>query len=121
MKIADVKVTIWEWKNIPPTRYTLQVKSSGTRTAHMALVRIICDDGTEGHAFLGSALSSLGGGAEQIAASPRVEAKQIAASPRVGRSTLPQVPERGGANCRKSPGGGGANCSKSGRDKYSPA
>lgn len=39
MKIADVKVTIWEWKNIPPTRYTLQVKSSGTRTAHMALVR----------------------------------------------------------------------------------
>ena len=66
MKIADVKVTIWEWKNIPPTRYTLQVKSSGTRTAHMALVRIICDDGTEGHAFLGSALSSLGGGAEQI-------------------------------------------------------
>ena len=67
MKIADVKVTIWEWKNIPPTRYTLQVKSSGTRTAHMALVRIICDDGTEGHAFLGSALSSLGGGAEQIA------------------------------------------------------
>ena len=60
MKIADVKVTIWERKNIPPTRYTLQVKSSGTCTAHMALVRIICDDGTEGHAFLGSALSLWG-------------------------------------------------------------
>ncbi|GIR82396.1 MAG: hypothetical protein CM15mP84_01440 [Cellvibrionales bacterium] len=72
MKIADVKVTIWEWKNIPPTRYTLQVKSSGTRTAHMALVRIICDDGTEGHAFLGSALSSLGVGRNKLLASTNV-------------------------------------------------
>ena len=28
MKITDVKVTVWEWKDIPPTRYTLQAKSA---------------------------------------------------------------------------------------------
>ena len=27
MKITDVKVTVWEWNNIPPTRYTLNVKA----------------------------------------------------------------------------------------------
>ncbi|MEM7314494.1 MAG: hypothetical protein AAF497_15210 [Planctomycetota bacterium] len=67
MKITDVKVTVWEWKDIPPTRYTLQVKSTKTRTALMALVRIITDDGIEVHDFLGNALSSLGDGAQRIA------------------------------------------------------
>ena len=47
MKITDVKVTVWEWKDIPPTRYTLSVKSSDTRSTHMALVRIITDEGIE--------------------------------------------------------------------------
>ena len=66
MRITDVKVTVWEWKDIPPTRYTLKVKSSGTRTAHMALVRILTDEGVEGHAFLGSALSALGNDAKLV-------------------------------------------------------
>ena len=66
MKITDVKVTVWEWQDIPPTRYTLSVKSSGTRSTHMALVRIITDEGIEGHAFLGNALSSLGNDANTI-------------------------------------------------------
>ena len=51
MKITDVKVTVWEWKDIPPTRYTLQAKSAANRSAHMALVKIITDEGIEGHAF----------------------------------------------------------------------
>ena len=39
MRISDVKVTVWEWKDIPPTRYTLRVKSSGnSQHAEMALV-----------------------------------------------------------------------------------
>ena len=59
MRITDVKVTVWEWKDVPPTRYTLRVKT-GSRTAQMGLVRIITDEGIEGHAFLGSALSALG-------------------------------------------------------------
>ena len=65
MKITDIKVTVWEWKDIPPTRYTLNVKSSGGST-HMALVRIITDESIEGHAFLGNALSSLGNDASTI-------------------------------------------------------
>jgi L-alanine-DL-glutamate epimerase-like enolase superfamily enzyme len=54
MKISDVTVTVFEWKDIPPTRY------SG-RTAHtfgsskLGLVSIATDEGVEGHAFLGSA------------------------------------------------------------------
>ena len=64
MKITDVKVTVWEWNDIPPTRYTLNVKSSGTRSTHMALVKITDED--EGHAFLGNALSSLGNDANVI-------------------------------------------------------
>ena len=66
MKITDVKVTVWEWRDIPPTRYTLRVKSAGSRTAHMGLVRILTDEGLEGHAFLGSALSPLGQDAKTI-------------------------------------------------------
>jgi L-alanine-DL-glutamate epimerase-like enolase superfamily enzyme len=60
MKITDVKVTVWEWKDIPPTRYTLRVASSRNRSTHMALLRILTDEGIEGNAFLGSALSSVG-------------------------------------------------------------
>ena len=66
MKITDVKVVVWEWNDIPPTRYTLNVKSSGTRSTHMALVKIITDEGIEGHAFLGNALSALGNDAQLI-------------------------------------------------------
>jgi len=66
MKITDVKVTVWEWRDIPPTRYTLRVKSAGSRTAHMGLVRILTDEGVEGNAFLGSALSPLGQDAKAI-------------------------------------------------------
>lgn len=60
MKISDIKVTIWEWHDIPPTRYTSRVASTSSRTAQMALVRVLTDDGLEGNAFLGSALSALG-------------------------------------------------------------
>ena len=66
MRITDVKVTVWEWRDIPPTRYTLRVTSSGSRSTHMALVRIVTDEGIEGHAFLGSALGSLGNDAQLI-------------------------------------------------------
>lgn len=66
MRITDVKVTVWEWRDIPPTRYTLRVKSSGSRSTHMGLVRIQTDEGIEGHAFLGSALSPLGDDAKLI-------------------------------------------------------
>ncbi len=66
MRIKDVKVTVWEWKDIPPTRYHRSAKSSNSRSTHMALIRLINDSGLEGYAFLGNALSPLGNSAEQI-------------------------------------------------------
>ena len=51
MKITDVSVTLWEWKDIPPTRYTKTVASSGTRSTQMGLLRIRTDDGIEGNGF----------------------------------------------------------------------
>lgn len=58
MRITDVSVTVWEWKDIPPTRYTRTVASSSTRSTQMGLLRIRTDDGLEGNGFLGSALGS---------------------------------------------------------------
>ena len=58
MKIVDVSVTLWKWTDIPPTRYTRTVASSRSRSTTMGLVRIVADDGTTGHSFLGSALGS---------------------------------------------------------------
>ena len=66
MRITDVQVIVWEWRDIPPTRYTLKVRSAGSRSTHMALVKIITDEGIEGHAFLGSALIALGNDAKLI-------------------------------------------------------
>lgn len=66
MRITDVKVTVWEWRDIPPTRYTLRVRSSGSNSTQMGLVRIQTDEGIEGNAFLGSALSPLGQDANLI-------------------------------------------------------
>jgi hypothetical protein len=36
MKITDVKVTLWGWKDIPLTRYTLNVASTKSRSTQMA-------------------------------------------------------------------------------------
>ena len=58
MKITDVTVTLWEWKDIPPMRYTLTVSSSKDRKTQMGLVRISTDDGVDGYSFIGSALGS---------------------------------------------------------------
>ena len=66
MKISNVKVTVWEWKNIPATSYTKHFKSSGSHNAHLALVTIVAEDGLEGHAFLGSSLGSIGNDVNQI-------------------------------------------------------
>jgi L-alanine-DL-glutamate epimerase-like enolase superfamily enzyme len=56
MRITDVTVTLWKWKDIPPTRYTLTLASSKSGQSHMGLVHITTDEGVDGYAFLGSAL-----------------------------------------------------------------
>ena len=58
MRIEDVTVTLWEWKDIPFTRYTRTVRSSASMSTQMGLVSILADDGTVGHSFIGSALGS---------------------------------------------------------------
>ena len=66
MKITDVKITVWEWKDIPAVKYSPLIKGSKPFNAHMGLVRIVTDDGIEGHAFLGTALGPVGNDAQTI-------------------------------------------------------
>jgi len=65
MKITDVKATVWEWRDIPPTRYHRTATNKNRFNSQLALIRILTDEGIEGHAFLGTAL----GGAMNDAAS----------------------------------------------------
>ncbi|HBO15701.1 MAG TPA: mandelate racemase [Porticoccaceae bacterium] len=65
MKILDVKVTVWEWNGIPPVSYSASIQGV-ERSTHMALLKIITDTGIEGHAFIGSALYSIGKDAQVI-------------------------------------------------------
>lgn len=58
MRISDVTVTVWEWTDIPPTRYTRTIASSASLSTKMGLVHITTDEGPDGYAFLGSALGS---------------------------------------------------------------
>lgn len=66
MRIEDVTVTVWEWRDIPATRYTTTVASSSSMSTQMGLVRILADDGTDGYAFLGSALGSGAGDSKAL-------------------------------------------------------
>ena len=45
MKITDVTVTMWEWKDIPATRYTKTVTSTKSRSTQMGLLKILTDEG----------------------------------------------------------------------------
>ena len=58
MKITNVTVTLWEWKDIPPTRYNKEIASDSSGSTEMALVSISTDEGINGYGFLGSALYS---------------------------------------------------------------
>src|SRR5512145_2821302 len=54
MRIDAVEVTLFEWDNIPATRYS-QAAQNASGKSNLGLVRISTDVGLEGHAFLGSA------------------------------------------------------------------
>src|SRR5215470_7542876 len=56
MKIDAVDLTLFSWDDIPPTRYTPGSQNI-TGGSNLGLLRIATDQGTEGHAFLGSALN----------------------------------------------------------------
>lgn len=48
MRITDVTVTLWEWKDISVTRYTRTIASSESRRTQMGLVHITTDEGVKG-------------------------------------------------------------------------
>jgi L-alanine-DL-glutamate epimerase-like enolase superfamily enzyme len=56
MKIIDVTLTMFAWDDIPATTYGAHTgKFSGSSA--LGLLRVITDQGLEGHAFLGSAMN----------------------------------------------------------------
>lgn len=56
MKITDATLTLFAWDDIPPTIYGSHTgKFSGSSA--LGLLRIMTDEGIEGHAFLGSAMN----------------------------------------------------------------
>ena len=66
MKIADLTITLWEWRDIPMTRYTKTISSAASHSTVMGLLHVTADDGTDGYSFLGSALGSGENDAELI-------------------------------------------------------
>ena len=56
MKITDVTLTLFAWDDIPPTQYGQHSRFAGSSA--LGLLRIVTDQGIEGHAFLGSASNS---------------------------------------------------------------
>ncbi|MBM3522949.1 MAG: mandelate racemase [Alphaproteobacteria bacterium] len=55
MKIVDVSVTLFAWRNIPPVRYGDRNPVTAA-TSELGLVTLCTDSGIEGHAFLGSSI-----------------------------------------------------------------
>ena len=66
MKITDLTVTVWEWKDIPPTRYNKKIATAESGSTEMALIKIGTDEGIDGYGFLGSVLTSADRGAPWI-------------------------------------------------------
>src|ERR1043165_5970613 len=52
MKITDVTLTLFSWDSIPSTSYGHHT-ARPTGKSDLGLLRIITDEGIEGHAFLG--------------------------------------------------------------------
>jgi L-alanine-DL-glutamate epimerase-like enolase superfamily enzyme len=56
MKITDVTLTLFAWEDIPSTSYgTHSGRFAGSSS--LGLLRVLTDEGIEGHAFLGSAMN----------------------------------------------------------------
>ena len=56
MKITDVTLTLFAWDDIPPTTYGAHTGRFSGKSA-LGLLRLMTDEGVEGHAFLGSAMN----------------------------------------------------------------
>jgi L-alanine-DL-glutamate epimerase-like enolase superfamily enzyme len=54
MRITDVTLTLFAWEGIPSTFYARNSGRPAGGTSDLGLLRILTDEGLEGHAFLGS-------------------------------------------------------------------
>ena len=57
MKITDVTLTLFAWDDIPATTYGIHT-GAFRGDSRLGLLRIVTDEGVEGHAFLGSSMYS---------------------------------------------------------------
>lgn len=55
MQITDVTLTLFAWNDLPTVSYARQSGRSIAGASDLGLLRILTDEGLEGHAFLGSA------------------------------------------------------------------
>ena len=55
MKIVDVSVTLFAWRDIPAVQYSDR-NPIAAPTSELGLVKLVTDEGIEGHAFLGSSI-----------------------------------------------------------------
>src|SRR3954466_3842039 len=53
MKITDVTLTLFSWESIPSTSYGHHT-ARPTGNSDLGLLRVVTDEGIEGHAFLGT-------------------------------------------------------------------
>ena len=53
MKITDVSLTLFAWESVPPTTYGHH-SARPTGKSDLGLLRLVTDEGVEGHAFLGT-------------------------------------------------------------------
>ena len=53
MKITDVTLTLFSWESIPSTIYGHHT-ARPTGQSDLGLLRVVTDEGVEGHAFLGT-------------------------------------------------------------------
>jgi len=55
VKMRDLSLTLFAWTGIPATRYGRQTGRFGGAST-LGLLRLVTDEGLEGHACLGSAM-----------------------------------------------------------------
>jgi L-alanine-DL-glutamate epimerase-like enolase superfamily enzyme len=54
VKVVDVSLTLFRWPGVEESRY--HGPAAAARESDLGLLRIVTDEGTEGHAFLGSSM-----------------------------------------------------------------
>ena len=93
MKITDITLTLFAWDDIPPTTYGAHTGRFSGKSA-LGLLRLVTDEGIEGHAFLGSASNAATKASKSSPVTKPLWSKSAAASPAMKASELATSRER---------------------------